>query len=329
MATVPSGISVYSPKIRDSAIVRKYVSQNGRGYVSVGIFNGADPVDADAGTISLRVWYHDPTLPVPESDDPRGIVVLEKDSTEIVRADIGKYYFDIGPQYTANRGVLTAEWSYQVDGEPFTFTDYLQILDQMPLWERLSESERSIVEQVSWMFGDLYDSTEGGPHLIDEFQTKFNYERIAQLMQIAMARFNTTGFPLTNYGIEAIGGEAFPIGWSGVGVIGTYIEVLRHLARSYVEIPNRPNMNVTYVDRSSYQQRWLSILADEEPRYRELAIMTKRSLLGLGHLAMIVSGGIYGYGAGRGLFQYGLYSAQVRSFRFYPAAPAVYFGATH
>lgn len=323
----PSGVAVYSPKIRDESVVRKFVSQNGRGYVSVGIFSGINPVDADTGTISLRLWYNDPTLTVPISNDPRGSVVLTVDSIQIIRADVGKYYYDIGPTYTANRGTLTAEWSYQVNGSPFTYTDYLQVLEEMPLWERLTNDERSIVEQVSWMFGDLYDSTEGGPHLVDEFQTHFNYERIAQLYQIALARFNTTGFPLTNYGLQSIGGDVFPIGWAGVGVIGTYIETLRHLARSYVEMPNRPNMNVTYVDRTQYQQRWQAILADELPRYDRMVMMTKRPLLGLGRTSMIVSGGIFG-GSARGIFQAGMYSAQVRSWRFYPAAPAVSWGAT-
>ena len=43
------GIRVYSPKIRDEALVRKFVSLNSPGYVAISIQQGATPVDSRRG----------------------------------------------------------------------------------------------------------------------------------------------------------------------------------------------------------------------------------------------------------------------------------------
>jgi hypothetical protein len=324
MAEQPSGVAVFSPKIRDQALVRKFVSQYGSGYVAINIRSSAGSVDPDPGTIRLKLWYKDPTEEVPASNDPRGTEVLN--TTALNHAAVGKYDFSIGPEHTTQRGVLTAEWTYRVNGKDFKFIDNLQVLNHMPIYDSMDEQHRHIVEQVSWMIGDFYDSSEGGPHLIDEFQTKFDYERISQLVTRALVRMNTTGFPVTNWSVTPITATAEvgypPSDFDGLLVLGTYLEVIRHLRDSYVEIPNRPNMNVTYTDRRDYSQRWSQILASEWPEYVRMIKMAKRKLLNLGRGSLLVAGGIYG-GNTTGLFQYGTYASQTRAFRFYPSAPAV------
>ena len=35
----------------------------------------------------------------------------------ITRTDVGKYYYDLGPALTANRGLLTMQWVYEVNGQ--------------------------------------------------------------------------------------------------------------------------------------------------------------------------------------------------------------------
>ena len=189
MPAEPSGSGVYSPKIRDEALVRKLVSRNAPGYVAMSIQQGATPVDPDEGTLQLGVWFNDVlTNPTPDPAHPWGTQVLALTPEGITRTDVGKYYYDLGPALTANRGLLTVQWVYEVNGQLCQFLDHLQILGSMPLYDSLSDQERSVVEQVSWMFGDLYDSTEGGPHLIEEFQTHWDYERIAQMkVRIAAA----------------------------------------------------------------------------------------------------------------------------------------------
>lgn len=326
MAEQPSGAAVYSPKIRDQALVRKFVSQYGSGYVAIDIRNTTGSVNADAGTVRLKLWYRDPTEEIPSTTDLRGVQVL--DTTAVNHPETGKYDFSIGPEHTSQRGLLTAEWTYKVGGKDFTFIDNLQVLNHMPLYDSLDDERRHIIEQVSWMIGDFYDSTEGGPHLIDEFQTRFDYERMTMLMGRAVVRMNTTGFPVQSWSITpqnsttAANAGYPPSIFSGLLVLGTYLEVIRHLRDSYVEIPNRPNMNVTYTDRRDYSQRWSQILASEWPEYVKMVKMNKRKLLNLGRGSILVAGGIYG-GNATGLFQYGTYASQTRAFRFYPSAPSV------
>lgn len=321
----PSGINIYSPKIADGALVRKFVSQNGRGYVAINIYDGAKSVDPDPNSISLKVWFNNISnnYVMPDSDQ-RGDVVATIASNEIQREDTGKYYYDIGPALTAQRGVLYVQWTYKVDGVDFTFNDYLQILEQMPLYDNLNSFERSIVESVSWMFGDMFDSTEGGPYLIEPFQTHFNYERIAQMAQLAVKRMNLIGYPITNYGFGP-GSHNPPNEWHGLTIFATYLEILRHLRDSYVEIPIFQQMNVTYTDRRDYFNRWTQVFQSEWPDFQRMVKMQKRSLLNLASGSMLVAGGMFGPNAG--LFINSMYSSQVRSFRFYPAAFAIQFGS--
>lgn len=332
MTTVePSGEAVYSPKIANQSLVRKFVAQNGQGYVAISIQQGTQNVDPDPNTIGLQVYFMDPTV-APTTSDPRGTLVITATSSQITRTGVGTFYYDIGPQFTKYRGVLTAVWTYAVGGTTFTYLDYLQVLNQMPTYEGLSPAEKVIVEQVSWMYGDLFDSTEGGPYLIEPFQTHFDYERIAQMLILALNWFNVTAFPFTSFsaGIDPVTGyQANPVpqNFNGLLVLGTYLEVMRHLRDSYVEIPAFAQMNVTYADRRDYSQRWGQIFDDTWPQYIKAVTLAKRSLLNLARGSLLVGGGIYG-GNALGIFQAGTYAAQVRSWRFYPAAPAISWGAT-
>ncbi len=367
MPQEPSGVNVYSPKIRDEALVRRFVSQNGTGYVAISIQEGSTPKDPDADSLNLDVWWNDVLAnPTNTSGNPYGTKVLTVTADSLVRDDVGKYHFNIGPDYTKNRGLLTAIWTYTVDGVAFQFIDHMQVLDQMPLYDTLSESEKATVEQVSWMFADLYDSTEGGPHLIEEFQTHWGYERIAQMMRLAVQKMNYIGNfnnPPTNWQVGAggsggyqtqgnqvsvtqvmpdgssttttyttassssSGGTGVPANFYGLTVWGTYIEVLRHLRDSYTEIPNRPGMDVTYTDRTQYWQRWGQTLQSEEQNWKQAVKSAKISMLSMSRGSLLVAGGIFG-GSSRGIFQAGTYAAQVRSWRFYPAAPAIAWGST-
>lgn len=320
--TYPSGQYVYSPKIRESSVVRKHISLNGRGYVALNITDGQ--VSVDPTTLTLQVWRN--TTMSADDPDPRGDLIIGADlDTGIVRESPGWYYYDIGPEFTDQRGVLTAEWVYTIDGQgEFRFIDNMQIVEQMPFYESLRPEDRVMIEQATWLFGDLFDSTEGGPFLIENFQTHFSFERLSHLLAHAVSRMNYVGQPIRNYGVGP-GTRGLPRAWQGLGVWALKLEVIRHLMRSYVEIPIFANMSVTYTDRRDYLQRWGQILAEEKPDFEKAVIRLKRSELRLGRGALLVSGGIYSAGA-RGLFMPGMYSAQVRAFRFYPAAPSISWG---
>jgi hypothetical protein len=316
--TIP--VPTYSPKLRDHAIARKFVSQNGRGYMAIGIFDEAgNTVDADAGTLTLNVTFDDlsgttPTLVITNATETSGIV---NDGT-------GMYHFDIGAEFTTQVGLLNAEWTYAIAGVSLSFFDYMQVLEEMPFYEHLTVASKQTVEQVSWFFGDLFDSTAGGPWLQENYQTHFTYERIAQLSAQAVMKLNFLGFPVTNWGVT-ITDQAIPANYQALNVWGTKLEVIRHLALSYTEQPDFRDMQVTYTDRRDYSNRWQAILAEEAPTFEKAVIMAKRALLSLGRGSLLVSGGIYSTAA-RGFFVAGMYASQTRAFRFYPAAPAVTWG---
>ena len=319
---LPDGDHIVSPKIVSQATARRFVGQNGRGYMSIGIVDqDGMPVDPDPDTLRLKVYLN---LLDGSSVDPKGNLVVDVTDTtvpRIIRDDVGKFHYDIGPQLTAQKGTLTAEWEYGATTQQFTFVDNMQILDQMPVYDSLAEDTKLIVEQSSWFFADLFDSTAGGPWLQENFQTHFNYERIAHLMAHATTKFNTLGFPVTEYGVS-VNDNAIPDNFKGIITWGTKLEIIRHLIRSYTEQPDFRNMATTYTDRRDYSQRWLEVLQEEKPEYEKAVKMSKRGLLNLGRGSLLVAGGIYGGTAGRSLFISGMYTAQVRAFRFYPASPS-------
>ncbi|QZE10459.1 hypothetical protein SEA_SCOOBYDOOBYDOO_113 [Mycobacterium phage ScoobyDoobyDoo] len=320
--TIPQG---YSPKLRDHAVARKFVAQNSRGYLALGIFdNEGNPVDPEPGTLQLTVYFDDLTG---SSVDPRGELIVTVDHNSIIRDDVGMYHYDVGPDWTKKIGLLNAEWRYgAADGSgQFQFNDAMQIQEQMPEYERLRPETKRIVEQVSWFFGDLFDSTAGGPWLQENYQTHFSYERIAQLSQQAVMKFNMTGFPVTSYGVT-VDDRKLPSNLQQVIVWGTKLECIRHLALSYTEQPMLQNVQTNITDRRDYMDRWYRVLEEETPEYKQAVTMAKRSLLKLGRGSLLVSGGIYGGGMKGGFFIPGLYASQTRSFRFYPASFGVGIG---
>jgi hypothetical protein len=321
------GPEVYSQKLISQAKVRKFASQNGRGYLAIGILDAdQSPVDPDNNLIRLKLWRN--TLTDPLNEDSRGSLVLDTNAPNTpdpVRDDVGMFHFDVGPAYTGQRGLLSAEWSYTVAGTAFTFTDDMQVLEQMPTYEALSEDTKLLVEQATWFFADLFDSTTGGPWLNENFQTHFTYERLAFLLRMATMKFNVLGYPVTEFGVGR-DDPAIPANFTNLLLWGTKLEAMRHLITSYTEIPDFRNIATTYTDRRDYQQRWMAVLADEKPDYDKAVKMAKRSLLKLGRGSILVAGGIYG-GSARTMFVPGLFTAMTRSMRFYPAAPSVSWGA--
>lgn len=318
------GPEVYSQKLVSAAKARKFVSQNGRGYLAIGIQDpNGNPVDAAPGTLSLKVYLN--KLDGTATDVRGDLVVNVTTDTGIVRDDVGKYHYDIGPEWTANRGTLSAEWNYEVDGSDFVYQDDLQIQEQMPFFDNMREDAKLLVEQSSWFFADLFDSTTGGPWLNENFQSHFDYNRIAFLMGQAVMKLNVTGQPITAYGVE-VGDPKVPGNFVQLSLWATKLEIIRHLIMSYTEQPAYPNTATTYTDRRDYADRWRAVLEEEQPELKAAIKMAKRSLLSLGRGSLLVGGGIYG-GSASGFFVPGMFAAMTRSFRFYPAAPSVSWGA--
>lgn len=325
MPVSPTGEYIYSPSLRQSSVVRKQISRFGVDKVGIRVSGPSGSVNADPSTVQLNI-YQESNF---DDADPIGpLIITANEGTDIDHPETGLYTYTITPPVTNIVCLLKAVWTYKVGGVNLTYIEYLQIRDQMPTYDGFNDAEKGVVQMITNLFADTYDSTIGGPHLIEEFQTKFTAERIAQLLNWAVQKMNMTKQPITNWVLSTPGqASTFPTNWYGLLIMAGYIEVLRHLVRSYVEQPDIRNADVAYLDRRDYQQRWKAVLDDEQEQYTQMITLAKRKLMGLGSTSMLVSGGIFGGGSGgNGLFVSGAYAAATRAFRFYPAAPAVTFG---
>lgn len=310
------GLTVLSPKLQEYAVSREDISQYGSGRLGIEIVRNGQPYDPD--DIWLDVMLDtDFAQPDVELDwrEAEGSPLAFYRKHEITREAPGRYFVDLGQYQTGQKGLVVARWQYLVDATPVEYTTYAQISDPMPMFESLNPKAKEMVKLTQIMLADLFDSTDGGPWLTENFQTHFNAERLAQLATMAMHRINTLGIPVTNYRVE-IGRNFPPSVFDSLLARGLYLEAVRHLIRSYTEIPTFPGMQNTYTDRRDYAQRWRSILDEEKPEFEKAIKNVKRSLLGLGGGSLIVAGGIYG-GSGS-LFRSGMYAAQTRSMRMYP-----------
>lgn len=313
----PGGDYIYSPKVLDQASrVRQEISQNSTTKLGLQIIVDGVNTDPDAGTLNVTLYQKTNFLPTAAVLGEPG---LFKEEPDLDKEEVGVYSFVIDPTTTSKLSQVTVLWNYKIDGISYQYWDYYQILGYMPTYESLNDGEKSVARIVSYMFEDLYDSVEGGPHLKEEFQTHFGNETIARCMELAMSWINTTSQPYTNYNIGLGTGPRFPAENYSILIRGTYLEVIKHLIRSYTEMPDmQGSPGVSFYDRSKYSDRWRAILNDEKDDYLKAVRSFKRSLLGLGGGALLVSGGIYG---AAGYWRSGTYSAQARAARFtYPTS---------
>jgi hypothetical protein len=319
----PEGIKVFRPKILGQvATIRQEISRFSTASIGLQVNVNGQPANVDAGSMSVEVYKRTDFAPGADSlgDQVTG-------PFEIANPDTGVYEFRLGSPVTQDLCLLSIKWVYRVQAEDYEFWDYYQVLDPMPTFDLLSDGERGIVRTVGYMFADLYDSVDGGPHLKEEFQTHFGTETIARCLELACNRINITSQPYTNYSVIG-NGKQFPEKHYSVLIIGTYLEVIRHLIRSYTEQPTMSGgPGVAYLDRSNYADRWRQILADEKDDYDKAVRSFKRSLLGLGGGSLLVAGGIFG--SAGGFWRSGAYAAQTRAARFgYPISYVVSYGRT-
>ena len=324
MPVSPTGEFIYSPSLRQTSVVRKQISRFGIDKIGIRITGVSGVVDADASTVHLDI-YQESNF---DDLDPIGPLIITADEgVDIDHPEVGVYTYTITPPVTNIVCLLKAVWSYKVGGVNLTYTEYLQIRDPMPTYDGFSDAEKGAVQLIINLFADSYDSTTGGPHLIEEFQTKFTNERIAQLLNWAVQKMNMSKQPITNWVLSSPGvAGTFPTNWWGLLIMGGYLEVMRHLIRSYVEQPDIRNADVAYLDRRDYLSRWQSVLQMEQQEYDQMLTLVKRKMMALGSTSMLVSGGIFGGSGSGGLFVAGAYAAATRAFRFYPAAPSVSWG---
>jgi len=141
--------------------------------------------------------------------------------------------------------------------------------------------EQQTALDLAWLkVEDGFDSMPGGPYLLDITRKNFSPEKSSLLFPFALNRINYTfPNPRTDFDLSS-----FP--WQSDHVLmaqALTMEIILHLIRSYVEVPNPTGSgNITYLDRTQYEQRWMEIYKTEEEQFQNALRVFKRQYLQLG-----------------------------------------------
>lgn len=261
----------------ETLVDRRYVSRYAQPGFGIKVYRAGALADADAPP---QVSYY-----VGEEEVPAW-------TREATRDSLGTYSIVLSSVETSTPQVATLQWDYTIDGVEQVYGLDIEIGGNAPAYDALSPEWQAIIEQVWIKFADLYDSPLGGPHLQIYIQTHFGRNRLAQLLPDALQVLNSASSPHASYKF----GESFPFDdWGGLLADSLYIEVIKHLIRSYVEQPEAIlGVTISRLDRRDYMDRWQTILGMEEAGFERDLKRYRQANLGLGHVSVLVAGGAYG-----------------------------------
>ena len=258
-----------------------FIARNSISNADLTVIDGAGAVvDADGNAVSAQL-----------STYLTSTSVLSRSAT---RMAVGVYRITLSSVETATAGLYALTFVYNLGGIPQTYKVDIEIPDATaPVYESLTDGMKNVVESVWIRFKDLFDSAVGGPHLQMYAQSKFGRERVAELMAVAVDRLNSVAQPHQSYSL--FGTSEFPYSqWGGLLAQATYVEVIKHLMRSYVEQPDPQNVSSARLDRRDYLSRWAQIQAMEESTLQGELDIFKIANMGLGQPSILVAGGVYG-----------------------------------
>lgn len=270
---------------------RRYFGRNTVQRVGLSLIgaDGTTPVDAD-GDVTLTYFL----------DAEDGTTQVFSRTAE--HPSTGLYEVALTAEDTGQTGNYHGVWSYQMGGQPETYTIYTVVGESNPAYDQLPEAFKEVVDNVWIRFADLFDSPAGGPHLATYYQAHWSRGRMAQLMGMGLRRLNVISQPYQTHTIDGVGGPVFPIAqWGGLLELVTYIEALKHLRRSYLEQPDvQLSGGVSRLDRQRYFDRWGELLQEAEGDLKSAQDTYKLNFMFLGTPQVLVSGGVYGkYGPTR------------------------------
>jgi hypothetical protein len=148
---------------------------------------------------------------------------------------------------------------------------------------------RIVADGVWTKLEDCFDAENEGPWVHDMTLHFFREEKMEKFINDALFDINYQN-PPTNVTI----GDFVPT----TGMINAnypllvqaiFVQVLRHIMRSYVEQPLPTGANIAYQDRRDYLQRWQGMYELELEQYMRWLALWKRGFLQLGHSRLLVS----------------------------------------
>lgn len=262
---------------------RDTVSQYSTDTIGIGIYEQNQYTDADGDVLISVLREETETL------------VIENETA--TRDDLGLYSFNLTVPITSIKGDYTATWTYSVGGVEKEFQYQFKVVDPQPFFDSLDAAQKQLVDNIYHRVSDGFDSTVGGPYLWELPQSSFSYETIAKLVVVDamnLINFSKPKAFIPPYGIGSTAGKQIPPAWYGLVEKAASYELYKHLARSYLEIPNPVGVNVAHLDRTQYSQKWMQMAEFEKEELEMQLRMLKRALqYGVRTRSSLLAGGIF------------------------------------
>ena len=134
-------------------------------------------------------------------------------------------------------------------------------------YEELSEGGKEVIQMTKVRFMDAFDSDNFGPFL-NNFH-RIDDDRLVALLdmglgQLMMLLSHRVYFDVSNYPYKQ------PL-FRQAAILALTIEIITHLMRSYVEIPDTTRVNAPDVVRRDYLTRWRDILNEYKDQLKNMA----------------------------------------------------------
>lgn len=207
---------------------------------------------------------------------------------------------DIGEILDTGRGFLRYENTDQVgdylaiaqfamaSGEIRSVRCDFEVID--PFNPPLPTDAMVLTEKVWDKIEDCFDSEIGGPWLRDMTMNYFSKDKVIDFVDEGLMDINLyhppTDLSIADFMTKRADGT-YPT--LPLVVEATFLAVVRHLMRSYVEQPTPTGAQIVYEDRQQYLQRWGTIYQTEYTLFDHWAKLFKRQFLGLGQTKLLVS----------------------------------------
>lgn len=256
-----------------------YVSRFSQPQLVVLTYSGATQVDPDGDIVTATMLRSDNT------------VIF---SRAAARAAEGEFYTQLSSVETSVPGEYEVQFTYATSGTPQIYVSPVEVGPSSPTYDALLPQFKQLVEETWGMFSSNFDSPTGGLYLQTLYQSGFNREKLALLLNMALGRLNIESQPVTTYTLDGAGGPIFPDAWLGLLGQTLAVEVIKHVIRAYTEQPEMRNVTVSHLERRDYMDRWRQSLAIEQAELDKSMDTFRIRHMGLGRSRALVAGGAYG-----------------------------------